>query len=117
MRLGELQRHFTHAFGCLILHAYEVGFEASLGDTYRDPRVFGKWGSKAKGAYGRKNSVHKYRLAGDLNLFLNGEYLQETIDHQPLGEWWELEYAQYNASWGGHFNDGNHYSFAYKGFR
>ena len=117
MTLGKLQRHFTLAFARLIIHAYDAGYEATMGDTYRDPRVFGKFGSKAKGAYGRKNSLHKYRLAADLNLFKDGEYLQQSSDHLPLGEWWEAEYAVFNASSGTRFNDGNHYSFAYQGFR
>ena len=115
MTLGRLQREYAKAYASLILKAYEMGYEVTLGDTFRSPRVFGHMGTK-KG-YGRKNSLHKLKLAGDLNLFKDGEYLQETDDHQPLGEWWETEYAEFNSAWGGRFNDGNHYSFAYRGFR
>jgi len=117
MTLGQLQRQFAQAYAQLILHASEIGYEVSLGDSYRDPRVFGAHGSKKAGIYGRKRSLHKLRLAADLNLFRDGEYLQLTEDHAELGMWWETEYREFGASWGGRFNDGNHYSFAYRDMR
>lgn len=117
MKLGQLQEEFAIAFANLIVEAYKRGYRVRLGDTFRDPRVFGHMGEKNEGAYGRKNSLHKLKLAGDLNLFKDGEFLEETDDHQELGEWWELTYAEFGASWGGRFNDGNHYSFKYRGFR
>lgn len=95
----------------LIRWAYEQGYEITLGDAYRDPRVFGKVG--IQDGYGRKNSLHKMRLAVDLNLFLNGRYLTHTEDHLPLGEQWEAM----GGSWGGRFNDGNHYSLEHNGMR
>jgi len=115
--LGQKQRVFAWAYAKLILKAIESGYAVTLGDTFRDPRVFGHMGSKNEGAYGRKNSLHKLKLAGDLNLFKEGVYLQETEDHRELGEWWEATFARYDAAWGGHFNDGNHYSFKHRGFR
>jgi hypothetical protein len=65
---------------------------------------------------GRKNSLHKLKLAIDIDLFdkdLN--YLQETEDHRIFGEYWESLHP--DCSWGGHFNDGNHYSIKYRGKR
>lgn len=117
MRLGELQEAFTLAYAHLIIHAYDIGYRIRQGDTFRDPRVFGHMGEKNEGSYGRKNSLHKLKLAADLNLFRDGNFLDATEDHLPLGKWWEVEYAEFNASWGGRFNDGNHYSFGYRGFR
>jgi hypothetical protein len=117
MTLGQKQRAFAHAFACLILEAYEMGYEVTLGDAFRDPRAFGPHGANKRGVYGRSQSLHKLRLAADLNLFKGGRYLTSTKAHQPLGEWWELEYASLDASWGGRFADGNHYSFAHQGFR
>lgn len=117
MRLGELQRKFSRCVGLLILQAYEMGYEVSLGDAYRDPRVFGMVG--VRNGYGRANSNHKRRLAIDLNLFKNGEYLDMTEDHRELGEWWEELGVRESLplSWGGRFNDGNHYSCEYRGQR
>ena len=99
----------------LILWADEQGYRVTLGDAYRDPRLHGMMGSK-KG-YGRARSLHKMRLAVDLNLFVkNGrswEYCHSTDDHLPLGEEWE----RMGGSWGGRFNDGNHYSLEHGGLR
>jgi hypothetical protein len=95
----------------LIEWAYENGYELTFGDAYRDPRVFGTVG-EAKG-YGRPSSLHKQRLAVDLNLFLNGKYLTKTSDHEPLGLFWE----SIGGSWGGRFNDGNHYSLEHGGLK
>ena len=101
MTLGEKQRTFAKMVARLLDKAHELGFEVTLGDAYRDPRVFGAVGEK-KG-YGHASSAHKQRLAIDLNLFKNGVFLQTTTAHTELGEWWEAQ----GGSWGGRFNDGN----------
>lgn len=90
-----------------------MGYEVTLGDAYRDPRLHGSHGEK-KG-YGHRKSCHKLRLAIDLNLFLDGEYLTETEDHEKLGEWWESLHPL--CRWGGRFSnpDGNHYSLEHNG--
>lgn len=106
MTLGERQRLFMQLLPKLLTHAYENGYELTLGDGYRDPRVHGAMGVKM--GYGHPNSNHKNRLAIDLNLFKNGVFLQATADHQPLGEFWESLHPL--CRWGGRFNDGNHYS-------
>jgi len=109
MTLGEKQRKFSRMVPRLIDKAHELGLEVSFGDAYRDPRLHGELGVK-KG-YGVKNSCHKLRLAIDLNLFRGGVYLQSTEDHRQLGEWWESQ----GGTWGGRFNDGNHYSIEHNG--
>lgn len=111
MRLGDKQRLFSLLMSQLIIWIYEQGYEVTEGDANRDPRVFGKMGVK-KG-YGRKNSNHKQRLARDLNLFLNRRWLTETEDHKFIGEKWESMHEL--CRWGGHFDDGNHYSFEHNG--
>jgi hypothetical protein len=73
----------------------------SIGDAYRDERC----------AYGSPNSLHRLRLAIDLNLFRDGVFLTSTNDHLPLGEFLE----SIGGTWGGRFGDGNHYSLAYGG--
>lgn len=104
MTLREKQSKFVLMIVQLINKATEMGYELTLGDAYRDPRLHGNIGEK-KG-YGHSKSCHKLRLAIDLNLFKNGKYLEGTEAHRPLGEWWE----SIGGSWGGRFNDGNHYS-------
>lgn len=109
MTLGSKQRKFTLMIAQLIQWAYEQGYEATVGDAYRDPRLHGQVGEK-KG-YGASGSLHKERLAMDLNLFKDGKFLTATEDHKPLGEKWE----SMGGSWGGRFNDGNHYSLEHQG--
>lgn len=109
MSLGSEQRRFTRMVADLIQYAYEMGYELTFGDAYRDPRVFGNVGEK-KG-YGKSGSNHKIRLAIDLNLFKDGKYLTSTDDHRILGTYWE----SIGGSWGGRFKDGNHYSLEYQG--
>lgn len=104
MTLREKQSAFAHHVALLILQAELMGYEITLGDAYRDPRLHGAIGTKR--GYGSANSYHKQRLAIDLNLFKDGKFLDSTEAHQPLGEWWEAQ----GGTWGGRFNDGNHYS-------
>jgi hypothetical protein len=113
MSLRAKQSRFAKLVGSLLLKAYEMGYEVTLGDAYRDPRVHGDLGVRK--SYSHPKSAHKVRLAIDLNLFRNGEYLEGSAAHQPLGEWWEAQDT--DARWGGRFNDGNHYSFENEGIR
>ena len=109
--LSQRQRQFTKMVARLIDKAHEMGYELTLGDAYRDPRVFGAVGVQAP--YGHSKSAHKQRLAIDLNLFVDGVYVATTEAHRPLGEWWESQCG----TWGGRFNDGNHYSLEHNGIK
>ena len=109
--LREKQSRFAQMASALIRKASELGYEVTLGDAYRDPRVFGAMGVRM--GYGESKSAHKHRLAIDLNLFKDGRFLGSTNDHRPLGEWWESQ----GGSWGGRFNDGNHYSIEHNGIK
>lgn len=103
MSLGNKQRKFSLMIAQLIVWAYEQGYEVTLGHALRCPDC----------PVGRKTSLHKSKLAVDLNLFKDGVYLTTTEDHRPLGEKWE----SMGGSWGGRFNDGNHYSIEHQGRR
>lgn len=94
--LRKRQSKFVRKVIKLITHAHNLGYEITFGDAYRDPRC----------SYGSKKSFHHKRLAIDLNLFKDGKYLSKTEDHKPLGIYWE----SIGGTWGGRFNDGNHYS-------
>lgn len=111
MSLGSEQRRLPPMIASLIQFAYLKGYEITFGDAFRDPRVHGAVGEK-KG-YGHKNSNHKNKLALDLNLFKDGQYLTSTEDHEPLGLFWE----SIGGTWGGRFEDGNHYSLEYNGMK
>lgn len=103
MTLREKQSQFTRMVADLIVWAYNNGYELTFGDAYRDPRCH----------YGSARSLHHDRLAIDLNLFKDGQYLQATFHHEPLGVYWE----SIGGSWGGRFSDGNHYSLEHEGRR
>jgi len=66
---------------------------------------------------GMKTSLHKQRLAVDLILDkeVNDKwiYQRNTEAYRFMGEEWEQ--LDEKAAWGGHFNDGNHFSFAHGG--
>jgi hypothetical protein len=103
MGLVDKQAAFSIAFAKLILKADELGYQVTMGDGYRDSRV----------TYGSPNSLHRMRLAHDINVFAKGTYLQDGIQYQDLGEYWE----SIGGTWGGRFQDGNHFSFEHGGFK
>ena len=96
MSLRKKQSEFTKALGHLILYAYSLGYELTLGDTY--PGKFKHI----------KGSFHEKGLAIDLNLFKDGKYLTDWRDYIPLGVYW----TRLGGSWGGFFSirDGAHFS-------
>ena len=83
------------------MKAYELGYEITFGEAFRLPTA----------THGHPKSLHKVRLAVDLNLFKDGNYLTDSEDHRPLGEYWEY----IGGAWGGRFGDGNHYSLEHEG--
>lgn len=113
MTLSATQQEFALDVAYLIQHIYAAGYAVTFGDAFRDPRSHGKMGKQK--AYGRARSAHKQRLAIDLNLFKDGQYLGDTESHRPFGEYW-LALHETNR-WGGDFTkpDGNHYSRRYGG--
>jgi hypothetical protein len=117
MTLGQKQRLFTKLLPRLLDYIQEQGYECTLGDGYRDPRAFGAQGVilDTLAGYGRPRSAHKWRLAIDLNLFLDGEWQTTTEAHRPFGEFWERQHVF--CQWGGHFDDGNHYSMIHEGVK
>lgn len=95
MSLRKQQSKFAEALGNLLTFIYNMGYEVTLGDTYP-----GKFKHKA-------NGKHPKGLAIDLNLFLDGVYLEKTSDHTLFGDYWK----SLGGIWGGDFKnkDGNHY--------
>lgn len=99
MRLREQQSLFARLLAELILWVYDQGWELTLGEGQRDDR---------RGHM--RNSLHYERLAQDLNLFVDGEYIRDG-EHpawRAIGEEWESKHPL--AAWGGRFGDANHVS-------
>jgi hypothetical protein len=103
MTLGQTQEKFSRMIPALLNKAFELGFEVRIGHVLRCDHC----------PVGKEFSLHKMKLAIDLNLFKDGKFLSGTADHTPLGEYWE----SLGGSWGGKFNDGNHYSLSFKGMK
>ena len=94
MTLRQRQSKFVSMVALLIQFAYEHGFEMTFGEA---------WAREGH----KEGSYHYKRLAIDLNLFRDGEYLSSTESHRPLGEFWE----SIGGSWGGRSQDCDHYSY------
>ena len=106
--LRQKQSRFAQMAARLIQQAQAMGYEVTLGEAMRSPQEAARLAGSGRGI---ARSLHCDRLAIDLNLFKDGQFLAATEDHRPLGEWWE----SIGGAWGGRFNDGNHYSLAHEG--
>jgi hypothetical protein len=104
VNLVEKQAAFAQAIARLIQHADALGYQVTFGDAYRDARV----------TYGSEHSLHRIRLAVDLNVFRDGVYLTDGSEYEDLGLFWE---SIPGACWGGRFKDGNHFSFGHGGYK
>ena len=102
-KLLNQQQLFVRLTSKLINWAYENGYELSYADAYRNPVFAGVL------KYYKEWSKHCSRLAIDLNVFKNDVWLRKTEELKPLGEYWES--LDTMCSWGGRWNDGNHFSF------
>lgn len=115
MNLGDKQRLFARLIAELIIKAYEMGYQVTLGEAYRTPYQAKQY---AEQGIGIENSLHTQKLALDINLFKNGKYLNRNQDYEPIGEVWEsMSGAGYELCWGGRFGDGNHFSCSHLGVR
>jgi len=104
----ELQQEFSVKISDFILRVNLLGYKVTLGETYRTPEQAAINAKKGKGI---ANSLHCDRLAMDINLFKDGKFLTKTSDYKEIGELWE----SMGGSWGGRFNDGNHFSISFMG--
>jgi hypothetical protein len=81
----------------------EQGICYSMGDAFRDPRVFGEIGTNKPGVYGHPKSCHKLKLAQDLNFEIES-------DHIKAHDYWDDQ-----GGAGRLHHDMNHYSWGWKG--
>lgn len=96
---------FAKMFFLLLKFATAHGYEWKIGRAFV---------TEAEAAStGFTKSLHRKLLAIDLELYKDGKYLTKTEEHNELGEYWE----SIGGSWGGRFEDGNHYSLEHNGIR
>jgi len=97
MTLGQTQEAFSLMLGKLIIFAYKQGYKIRMGD------VFARDGHKA-------NSNHYIKLAADINLFKDGEFLQDDTGHDELHDYWDTLGGGRRIE-----DDMNHYSIKWNG--
>ena len=95
------QHDFSLMLGKLLIYLYEQGSKVSMGDIYA---LTGH----------KKNSNHGLRLAADLNLFLDNEWLdtgEDMVKAHTIGhDFWDTLGGAKRIK-----NDLNHYSVEYQG--
>ena len=118
MKLGAKQEVFSRLMCQLVTHMHEQGYEVRMGEVWRSKAAAE---DNARRGVGIVNSCHRLKIALDINLFLDGDYLTTTEDHRVFGEFWEGLGAAHgvNTCWGGRFKrrDGNHYSIEHNGVK
>lgn len=106
---------FTRLVAQLIQWIEAQGYNVTFGEAWRTPEMAKIYENRGQGI---SNSLHKIRLAIDLNLYMQGEWLQKTEEYTPVGTYWEsLSTGLYKCCWGGRFGDGNHFSVEHQGIR
>ncbi len=101
MTLSDQQWEFLQDVALLIQFAKAKGLKLTGGNLYRTAE-------QNRAVHGSLHSKHMRRMAIDLNLFQHGQLQIGTEAHRVLGEFWES--IRPENSWGGRFDDGNHYS-------
>lgn len=99
MSLVKEQSAFLQDFAKLLTFAFSGGFDVTAGELWR-PEEMQKIYFKA-GKSKTMDSNHLRRLAGDLNFFLNGKWVQDKATLQPIGDYWES--LNPKNRWGGNF--------------
>lgn len=106
--LRALQERFAHDAALLILKAPELGYTVTLGEGYR---TLEQAQLDAAAGTGIVASLHRQRLAIDLNFFRDGVYIADGARLLDIGTWWKTLSPAHR--WGGDFKtrpDGNHFS-------
>ncbi len=104
MSLSKKQRKFTLALNHLLEYGYNLGYEFTLGDAYRADTC----------THGHPRSTHRYRLAQDLNLFMDDRHITDGSHHAwtALHDYWDALGGSERIE-----NDMNHFSFEHNDIR
>jgi hypothetical protein len=105
--MSALQEEFAQSAAKLIQKAAEFGYAVTLGEAWRTPEQ-AQW--DVDHHIGIAHSLHMDRLAIDLNLFKDGQFLTTPDAYVQLGAWWKTLGPAYR--YGGDFKikDFDHYS-------
>lgn len=106
MSLLEKQQLFSELIAKHITWLYSQGYKVTCGDFFAKIRT---------PLEHKKKSLHYDKCAGDLNLFRDGKFIENSSDndanpnndHAASGAHWESLHPM--CRWGGRYGDGNHY--------
>jgi hypothetical protein len=105
MSTSKEQQEFTRLLARLLNDLILAGFQPVLSEVYRTPEQQEIYVNSGKSK--TLKSKHLERVAADILLFLNGEYLTKNEDYKIMAELWksydEKCVAGYDWGW-----DGNH---------
>ena len=101
--LGKAQERFGYMVTLLLVYAHALGYRVRIDHAKRcnDCKT------------GHPRSLHKSKLAIDIDLVLDGELLTDSAQYSTVGEYWE----SLGGAWGGRFGDGRHFSHPWGGMR
>jgi len=102
MSLGDKRRKFTQAKAILVQYAIYRGWLVAEDFLKRCSDC----------PVGHPTSLHKVGLACDINLYIDGKFIEDGTGHDELHDLWDLLGGAERIS-----NDMNHYSFAHDGMR
>jgi hypothetical protein len=112
MTLSEKQQLFSRNFALLVLWASsQPGWAVRIGEVQRSVEQQALY--VEEGLSQTMDSLHLDKLAGDLALFIDGEYQEDSEAYRPLGDVWCA--LDPENVWGGNwpsFVDGNHFEYA-----
>lgn len=136
--LGQKQERFALALANWIVHINALGYKVRMGEVLRSDEqaeinaiggsqrsiladeIQDRWPDLAakirnNTGSGIRNSLHEYKLAADVNLFYQGQWISDgkSPHWEKVGLIWEGYGPDY--CWGGRFNDANHVSIAHDG--
>jgi len=134
MTTADKQKLFVKCLGELIRYAGEQGYEFTMGESHiatprkgaatvpaKCPKCSEAFNVPWTGFFNDKvhltGGLHYSRLAVDLNLFIDGKYIEDGghAGYKNLGEFWES--LDPLCTWGGRFKDANHFSITNGGFK
>lgn len=107
--LVQAQTEFSRCLGRLLTHAAWKGYDITMAEGYVGDSTPPPPAPSAHLRHGN----HFRRLAQDLNLFINGELI-DNGGHpawKELGNFWKSLHQL--ARWGGDFGDFDHFSFEF----
>ena len=117
MTLLEKQFGFSRQLAIFLGDLETLGYDVTMGEAWRPDFTAQHYAQMGKGIV---SSLHRLRLAVDLNLFKDRQFLTRTEDYEPAGKLWE-GYTQSGLifCWGGRFTkpDANHFSVTHNGIR